>query len=395
MRHETIREYISLHINTLHRFFVPICQHAQIQCSMLLMSVWIASSLLLLCASASVVDADRRNNDTVANAIEGADFHFVLANLAVDSAYIKYGSVKILSGGQIDARFWTGDAREPIPARTNVGSLSPTVEIQVESEHRDRGAKVLSHPAAFRGDARHVSGNWWAHEDGLCIRFDEPFALFFKSMGRVQESKWGRILTNQDKSSACEIRTGASVSASAPDSVVGVLSERVFAQPTPTMTVAYQPFDGLISRLNGWDKQCEVFKWKHTMLNFNRDNFRSAGNNVWRSITMEPQAKGAAMAVFAYLAISHTLVPHVGPVVLINVGHDFNRNGRIDDDWGHIYAGFPILSSMGDLGGLLMFDYSPVGIQEAPFTGGCLASTGIQLTHTLGLILYLPTHPPK
>jgi hypothetical protein len=73
----------------------------------------------------------------------------------------------------------------------------------------------------------------------------------------------------------------------------------------------------------------------------------------------------------------------------MDVGHDFNRNGRIDDDWGHIYAGFPIVSATGDLGGLLLFDYSPVGVQEAPYKGGCIARNGAELTHTLGLILYV------
>jgi len=163
----------------------------------------------------------------------------------------------------------------------------------------------------------------------------------------------------------------------------------VFDRHSTKISVRYQSFDGYITRLNGWDKNCEVFKWSKTPLNFRSDLFSSAGPDLWRAVNDEPQRNAPDMAVFSYLSISPRAVPEIGRVALMDVGHDFNRNGRIDDDWGHIYAGFPIVSATGDLGGLLLFDYSPVGIQEAPYKGGCIARDGVQLTHTLGLILYV------
>jgi len=323
-----------------------------------------------------------------AASLDGADFDFVLANLARDSAFVEYGAVQLVAGGKANLETWTNTQREPIPRQANVGSLSGQVETQADRFH-DGGAKVLSHPASFRGGAHHGVGSWWVQDDGLCVRFNGDYAVFFTALPMTQHNdKWGRILTNKAKPASCGTKPAAGATATAPDDVVGALSERVYSRSQTTIRVKYEPFDGSISRLNGWDNKCEVFKWKSTLLNFKSDIFGPAGKDMWRNVVMEKQKNAPDMPVFSYLSLSQQAVPEIGRVVIMDVGHDFNRNGRIDDDWGHIYAGFPIVSAAGDFGGALLFDFSPVGIQEIPYKGGCVAN-GAQLTHTLGLILYV------
>ncbi|MDE2136632.1 MAG: hypothetical protein KGJ68_04300 [Gammaproteobacteria bacterium] len=323
-----------------------------------------------------------------AASLQGADFDFVLANLASNSAFVEYGAVQLAGGGKANLEAWTDTEREPIPRQVNVGPLSPTVEIQADRFH-DRGAKVLSHPASFRDGARHAVGSWWVQGDGLCVRFDGDYALYFTALPETQgNGKWGRILTNKANPAGCGTNAAAGATAAAPDEVVGALSERVYSRSQTTIRVKYEPFDGSISRLNGWDNKCPVFKWQSTLLNFKSDIFGPAGKDIWRNVIMEKQKNAPDMPVFSYLSLSQQPVPEIGRIVIMDVGHDFNRNGRIDDDWGHIYAGFPILSATGDFGGALLFDFSPVGIQEIPYKGGCTAG-GTQLTHTLGLILYV------
>lgn len=353
----------------------------------------LVSALTLLTAASAGAGAGAPA--LAASAIEGADFDFVLADLAKDTAYVKYGAVTLQANGTTEARFWTGNQREPIPAQSGAGPLSPVVEIPAGPGFHDGGAKVLSHPAAFRGGARHAAGNWWLAGNTLCIRFEDNFAIAFNPVPLVPQDQWGLVLTNRENPTACEPRAAAKVSSRAPDAIVGALAQHVADRTSAKISVKFAPFVGVISRLNGWDRNCEVFKWTKTPLNFRSDMFTSAGTDIWRSVTMEPQKSGPPMAVFSYLSLSQRAVPEIGRVVVMDVGHDFNRNGRIDDDWGHIYGGFPILSKAGELGGLLMFDFSPVGIREIPYKGGCTASDGKQLTHTLGLILYLSSelHP--
>lgn len=320
--------------------------------------------------------------------LEGADFDFVLANLTKESAFVEYGAVQLAAGGKANLETWTDTEREPIPHQASVGSMSGVVETQADGFH-DGGAKVLSHPASFRGGARHTVGSWWVQDDGLCVRFNGDYAVFFSALPMAEgNAKWGRILTNKVKPAGCGTKPAAGATAAAPDEVVGALSERVYSRSQTTIRVKYEPFDGSISRLNGWDNKCEVFKWKSTLLNFKSDIFGPAGRDIWRNVIMEKQKNAPDMPVFSYLSISQQAVPEIGRIVIMDVGHDFNRNGRIDDDWGHIYAGFPIISAAGDFGGALLFDLSPVGIQEIPYKGGCVAN-GAQLTHTLGLILYV------
>jgi hypothetical protein len=323
-----------------------------------------------------------------ASSLEGKDFDFVLANLAKDSAFVAYGAVQLAAGGKANLETWTDTEREPIPRQANVGPLSPVVETQADRFH-DGGAKVLSHPASFRGGAHHGAGSWWVQDDGLCLRFDGAYAVFFTALPMTPgNATWGRILTNKSKPASCGTKPAAGATAAAPDDVVGALSERVYSRSQTTIRVKYEPFDGAISRLNGWDNKCPVFKWQSTLLNFKSDIFGPAGKDIWRNVVMEKQKGAPDMPVFSYLSLSQQPVPEIGRVVIMDVGHDFNRNGRIDDDWGHIYAGFPILSADGEFGGALLFDFSPVGIQEIPYKGGCVAN-GAQLTHTLGLIMYV------
>jgi hypothetical protein len=322
------------------------------------------------------------------SSLEGADFDFVISNVDKDHAYIKYGAVKLLAGGKSDVAMWIGDERESVPAQANVGQYSPTVEIPAGPAYHDGGVKITSHPAAFRGKPQQLSGRWWAQDDGYCVQFDEPFALFVKAIPASAEKQWGRIFTNKSGGTKCGPSGQPGVSSAAPESVVVALSERVYDRNNLRILVKYQPFQGLITRLNGWMTTCEVFKWNETMLNFKSDLFGPAGKDAWRSVTLEPHKGAPDMPIFSYLAISQQPVPAIGRIMLMDVGHDFNRNGRIDDDWGHIYAGFPILSADGELGGLLMFDYSPVGLREIGYPNGCRTSAGPQLTHTLGLILY-------
>ncbi len=321
--------------------------------------------------------------------VEGTDYDFVLANLDKNSAYVKYGAVELARGGKAVIKLWTSSERDPIPARLDVGAYSPVVESEPNPQFHDLGAKVLSDPTAFRGGARHIDGDWWLQNGGVCIRFEDNFALYFEEATlKPTAGTWGKLLTNKNHPTACKPNAAGHTTAAAPDAIVGVLSQRIFDRKVPTINAKFQPFDGTISRLNGWDPACPVLKWDNTMMKFVADQYVPAGKDVWRSITMEPQKGAAPMAVFSYLSFSQKPVPEVGRVVIMDVGHDFNRNGRIDDDWGHIYAGFPILNSAGDLGGVVLFDFSAVGLKEAPQKGGCVAN-GAQLTHTLGLIMYL------
>jgi hypothetical protein len=317
------------------------------------------------------------------------DYDFVLANLDKNSAYVKYGAVTLERGGKADIKLWTANERDPIPARLDVGAYSTVVESEPDPQFHDQGVKILSDPTTFRGGARHVEGDWWLQNGGICLRFEDNFALYFEAATvKATSGTWGKILTNKNHPTACTPNAAAHTTATAPDAIVGVLTQRIFDRKVPTINAKFQVFDGSMSRLNGWDPACPVLKWDNEMMKFVSDLFAPAGKDVWRNIKMEPQKNAAPMAVFSYLSFSQKPVPEIGRVVIMNVGHDFNRNGRMDDDWGHIYAGFPILSSAGDLGGVLLFDFSTVGIKEAPQKGGCVAN-GAQLTHTLGLIMYL------
>lgn len=325
-----------------------------------------------------------------ASAPIGSDFDFAFADLSRSGAFVEYGTAKLLPGGKVEAQFWAGDAKQGIPAMADTGPLSPSIEPAERSVQTDKGHKVLSNPHAFSGPPRSTGGEWWQAGGGVCLRLAPQPVVFLRQIPLAKGADWGGIYRSQDSNGACDSPPNGMHSAqAAASSTVALLSERVYDRSKGDFRVKYQRFDGIISRLNGWDPKCELKTWERTELHFSSGVFESAGKDVWRNITMEHQPKGQPdMAVFSYLAIPQQMTP-VGRVVLMDVGHDFNRNGRIDDDWGHIYAGFPIISKAGDLGGLMMVDMSPVGIKEIPFKGGCSGGWGSQLTNTLGLILYL------
>lgn len=323
-----------------------------------------------------------------ASAAIGSDFDFSYADLAKDRAFVEYGTMKLLPGGHVDAQVWSGNARDPVPAMADTGRLSPIIDPAGRSVSSDKGRKVLSNPAAFSGPVRRVWGDWWQARGGLCVRVDNRPVVYLRQIALANRRDWGAIFRSEDMPGACNAPAGATPAVPADKSTVALLSERVYGREKPDFRVKYQHFDGIISRLNGWDPGCALSTWDKTSLNFRPGTFEAVGKNVWRAITMEHQPKAGDMAVFSYLAIPPDMTP-AGRIVLMDVSHDFNRNGRIDDDWGHLYAGVPVISRAGDLGGLMMVDMSPVGIREIPFKGGCPGAAGAQLTRTLGLILYL------
>src|SRR5271165_3109455 len=117
------------------------------------------SSLFLLSAAVAA-HAGPPATGVSAATLEGADFDFVLANLAKDSAYVKYGAVRLLAGGKTELKLWTGNQREPIPRQLDSGPLSPVVDVPAGPAFHDKGVKILSTPSTFRGGARHAAGTW-------------------------------------------------------------------------------------------------------------------------------------------------------------------------------------------------------------------------------------------
>lgn len=341
---------------------------------------------LLVSLNCPAQDADHVKNSDAA--VAGADFDFAYGDLSRSNPSVSYGTLKLLAEGKLDALLWRANAKDPVPAMADIGRLSPTIEPQGKSVSTDSGRKVVSNPHAFSGSPEHVSGDWWVVEGGLCIQLQSQPAFSAQRVQFGHEQDWGAVYRSDDRQDSCtqaEAHRGRPLAAA---STMAILSQRIYRRDKADFRVKYQVFDGVISRLNGWDAHCALSRWEKTELHFTPGVFESVGKNVWRAITMEHQPKSADMAVFAYLAIPETLTT-VGRVVLMDVGHDFNRNGRIDDDWGHIYAGLPIISKAGDLGGMMLVDMSPVGIREIPYKGGCIGASGSQLTNTLGLILYL------
>jgi len=367
-----------------------------------------AAVLLALAASTSVLAADNDNGnrrgddhgdrghdrdhdgDGKGNGLVGAEFDFAQGDLSSNGATVVYGMLTLRDEGKVEANVWKGSARDPIPAMADTGRMSPMIEPEGKAQATDKGRKVLTNPRAFAGSPQALAGQWWSAGDDLCLQLEGQPVVHLDRVKLGHQDGWGALLRSSEQAGECTRSGGGkhAMARLAAPSTVAFLSQRVFPRSRGDIKIKYQRFNGIISRLNGWDPRCVTTRWEKTDLHFTPGTFESVGKDVWRAISSEPQKRGGDMQVFSYLAVPQEVTP-AGRLVFMDVGHDFNRNGRIDDDWGHIYAGLPIVSKSGDLGGMMMVDMSPVGIREIPFKGGCMGEGGAQLTATLGLIVYV------
>jgi len=204
------------------------------------------------------------------NGLVDSDFDFALGDLSPSSAAVVYGTLTLRAGGKVDANVWKGSARDPIPGMADVGRLSSTIEPEGRSQATDRGHKVVTNPRAFDGRAQSLHGQWWSSGDDICLQLDGQPTVRLNPVKLAKPDNWGALFRSNEQASECTGSAGSQHAAArvAPPSTVAVLSQRVFPRTRGDIKIKYQRFDGIMSRLNGWDPRCVLTKWDKTELHF-------------------------------------------------------------------------------------------------------------------------------
>jgi hypothetical protein len=303
----------------------------------------------------------------------------VLADLSRNAPRVAYGALSLLDNGSIQGALWHFDGRQPVPALEQPAARSPRVSHQAATSHdgvRDAGACVIVHPAAFDGAPTSTMGRWSKGQGVLEIRLQGWPALELSAIAQppaaavyasaVHNPREARVITAVAVQVPREVTPGRPV----------VLLERS------------SPLEGRLVRLNAWDRVCSWSVWEPTSLAFVSGRFVQVGESLWRAVSPSTTSPvNLDRRVLSYLWLEPT-ADGVSRAHM-QVSHDFNGDGRIDDDWGHLYTGFAFPDKDGALRAVVLADVSPVGLQGRPHLNPCPGLDGRSLTHSLGLLLYV------
>jgi hypothetical protein len=144
--------------------------------------------------------------------------------------------------------------------------------------------------------------------------------------------------------------TDGSASTSAVNAGWGFGGFGIFLNRTATLSDMKQNLVGCLIRHNSWSATDEPVA--SDSMNLGSLFAQTSASNVLRYVTAD-----ATSSVFSYLAKT----PDAGAATLrvnYHTGHDFNGNGYIADDFGHVYAGLQIIDRTQAFRGFVFSDAS-------------------------------------
>lgn len=305
-------------------------------------------------------------------------FRVVLADLSRDEARVAYGTLSLTRDGRLSASMWTVDGAQPLPGEHDIAPGAPRVPL-LGGPARDETASVVVHPAAFAGPPERTAGNWALVSGGLAVTVEGWPALELRRLSGASAA--------EPVYAVVEARPDGRLMAGV------VIGTRSHMQQARRLAVRPTRLEGYLVRLNAWEPNCTRTTWAPTSLTLGPGGMQMISEGVWRAVSNSLSPRHPNRNVLSYLwmpemAADGSMRAHV------HVSHDFNGNGRIDDDWGHLYTGFALPAADGSLRALLLADFSPVGLRGRPHATPCRSANGTSLTHTLGLLVYVDAKEP-
>jgi hypothetical protein len=317
---------------------------------------WIASTLLALLAAAaspSVARADCPVPGTYAVTISGrlpSGVHF--ARLAL---YSFDGTCNAGTGnGSVTERFWyfPGDAASRVYGSTHVRvgvATDPTYARTKDKARTVRGSKRFnSGPSAVAT----LTGSWSLTAGSVDVTWSGG------DTERWRHTWQDATLDKLELVAASYVGGSTYLSGSGTRDPAAETAGVAFGGPGSSATLgvpiaASGAYSGLIHRHNAWcgapASDANVYETGLTP-----SLFHVTSTGVLRYVTSD-----GPLFVFSYLTRSRRLDGILARRVAYQTSHDFDGDGHVADDLGHVYSGLEVLGSDGHLRGFVFADSSP------------------------------------
>jgi hypothetical protein len=335
---------------------------------------WIIRSALLalVAAAAPVAAAECPLPGTYAVTITGrlpSGIHF--ARLAI---YAFEGTCTAgVGAGSVTERFWyfPGDAAERVYGSTHVRigvAIDPTFAGTADKARTVRGSKRFS---AGPGAIATLTGSWSLAAESLDLTW---------SSGDTERWRhtWQDATLDKLELVAASYVSGATyLSAAGLRDPAAETAGWAFGAPVANAAVgmpipAAGGYSGLIRRHNAW---CGA---PASDANLYETGLTPSLFHVTSTGVLRYVAADGPLFVFSYLTRGRRLDGILARRVAYQTSHDFDADGHVDDDLGHLYSGLEVLGSDGGLRGFVFADSSP-------------SFDGCDENHTISSIWYLDT----